>query len=253
MFYFVKTLIYLLLPPGFFLILLLILFFILKHIKVAKALLIFIIFIVYLLSIPPVKSSLFWGLEKDFFEQKKIVSSKQEYIVTILGAGSNNRADTSRFSGLPSEAVKRLVYAWRIAQKYKFKLLLSGGNVYKRDSIIKNEVNLMKEFLEKLGFDSSRIIIEEQSRNTRENAAYSCKILKLNEVKKTILVTSAYHMRRAQKCFQQNGIEVVPFPVDFRSRDNKSFIIFDFFPDMSSLNDSVRALREYYANIYYFW
>ena len=39
--------------------------------------------------------------------------------------------------------------------------------------------------------------------------------------KKIILVTSAFHMKRAKKVFEREGINVFPYPVDFKS--NKSF------------------------------
>ena len=41
--------------------------------------------------------------------------------------------------------------------------------------------------------------------------------------KKIILVTSAYHMKRAKKVFESEGISVQPYPVDFKS--NKSFFL----------------------------
>jgi uncharacterized SAM-binding protein YcdF (DUF218 family) len=253
MFYLIKILIYIIIPPGFFILLMFLLLCILKHKKASRYLLTALILMFYFMSIQPVASILFKGLEKDFFKSDFSLVKNEKYIVTVLGAGSNNRADTDRFSGLPSEAVKRLISGWRIAEKYGFSILLSGGNVYKRSDRIKNEVSLMKEFLKNLDFPEDRIILEDKSRNTRENARYSCEILKKMKIRKTVLVTSAYHMKRAKRCFEQNGADVVVFPVDFRSRDGKSYIFFDFLPEMSSLNDSTRALREYYANLYYFW
>jgi uncharacterized SAM-binding protein YcdF (DUF218 family) len=34
-----------------------------------------------------------------------------------------------------------------------------------------------------------------------------------------LLITSAYHMPRAVGAFRQAGFDVIPFPVDFRTRD----------------------------------
>ena len=61
--------------------------------------------------------------------------------------------------------------------------------------------------------------------NTLQEARAVKKLLN-NEVplfqKKVILVTSAFHMKRAKKVFESEGISVQPYPVDFKS--NKSFI-----------------------------
>ena len=56
------------------------------------------------------------------------------------------------------------------------------------------------------------IIIENQSRNTKENAINSAKILdKKNEY---ILITSAVHMKRSILCFKNVGLKIIPFSVD---------------------------------------
>ena len=59
-------------------------------------------------------------------------------------------------------------------------------------------------FLLNMGIDSNRIIIEPYSRNTMENASYTAKIIKNNQ-EKSLLITSAIHMRRAKMCFTKNN------------------------------------------------
>ena len=44
-----------------------------------------------------------------------------------------------------------------------------------------------------------------------------------------ILVTSAFHMPRAEKVFQNQNLKVIPYPVDFRSSE-KIVDILDFLP-----------------------
>ena len=75
--------------------------------------------------------------------------------------------------------------------------------------------------------------------------------------KKVILVTSAFHMNRAKRVFEKEGISVLPYPVDFRS--NKSFSTslknpLMWIPNSSSLNRSTSAIREIIGRIIYrFW
>ena len=72
--------------------------------------------------------------------------------------------------------------------------------------------------------------------------------------KKVILVTSAFHMNRAKRVFEREGISVLPYPVDFIS--NKSFSSslrnpLMWIPNSSYLNRSTIAIREIIGRIIY--
>ena len=69
-----------------------------------------------------------------------------------------------------------------------------------------------------------------------------------------ILVTSAFHMKRAKKVFESEGISVQPYPVDFQS--NKSFFALlrnpsSWMPSSFSLHKSSRAIREIIGRFIY--
>ena len=90
--------------------------------------------------------------------------------------------------------------------------------------------------------------------NTLQEAKAVKKLLD-NEVpfikKRVILVTSAFHMKRAKKVFESEGIIVQPYPVDFKSKS----IFFSFsnplkwMPSASYLNKSSNAIREIIGRI----
>ena len=64
------------------------------------------------------------------------------------------------------------------------------------------------------------ILIENKSRNTHENAKFTAKLLKQHpELENNVLITSAFHMRRSQACFQKAGLNPAIFPADFYSSD----------------------------------
>ena len=52
--------------------------------------------------------------------------------------------------------------------------------------------------------------------NTAEEAAAIRQLLPTGA--RVLLVTSAFHMRRAQRLFERQGLKVLPFPVDFQAR-----------------------------------
>jgi uncharacterized SAM-binding protein YcdF (DUF218 family) len=64
-----------------------------------------------------------------------------------------------------------------------------------------------------------RILIENASRNTYENAVFTRDLLKPRPEDRWLLVTSAYHMLRAIGIFPHVGFDVIRFSVDFRTRD----------------------------------
>lgn len=74
----------------------------------------------------------------------------------------------------------------------------------------------MKRYAMKLGVDESFISIEEFSRNTAENAANTALYIQQNNLSRIILVTSAYHQRRASLEFSRRvgeGVQVINHPV----------------------------------------
>jgi uncharacterized SAM-binding protein YcdF (DUF218 family) len=62
----------------------------------------------------------------------------------------------------------------------------------------------------------SCILVESRSRNTIENAAFSKPVLEQNHLQPPyLLVTSAFHMRRAQGIFKKTKIDVIPYPCNY--------------------------------------
>ncbi len=77
---------------------------------------------------------------------------------------------------------------------------------------------------------------------------------KTSNKKKIILVTSAFHMKRAKKVFEREGINVLPYPVDFKT--SKNFISslrnpLIWIPSSFYLNKSSQAIRELIGRIIY--
>ena len=72
--------------------------------------------------------------------------------------------------------------------------------------------------------------------------------------KKVILVTSAFHMKRAKRVFEREGITVLPYPVDFKGNKSISHSFLNpllWVPHSSYLNRSTNAIREIIGRIFY--
>lgn len=121
-----------------------------------------------------------------------------------------------------NKGADRLLHTVQLYKEGKIKkILVSGGsgNVVGREVYEADE--LKKVFLY-CGVPESDLIIENRSRNTRENALFTKNVLDSLHIKgDLLLITSAFHMHRAEGCFLQAGLYPTPFPVDYWQSDDK--------------------------------
>jgi uncharacterized SAM-binding protein YcdF (DUF218 family) len=118
---------------------------------------------------------------------------------------------------------------------------------------IYNEDTLLHEEKIDYGIPDDRILLTKSAQNTEEEARATKEILdsKLGvNPKSIILVTSAFHMQRAQLLFSDNGFAVIPYPVDFKASIS-DLTPMSFLPSANGLKDVEFALREFMGRLYY--
>ena len=157
------------------------------------------------------------------------------------------------------EGANGLVYEWGEASDRIFAgidlikenkapvLVLTGGKL--PWSVGKPEGEYLRDIAEKLGVPSDIILLTENVQNTDQEAKAVAKLLN-KDVPNIILVTSAFHMPRAQKVFEAAGIVVSPFPVDFLSGAGKVTIM-TFIPSAGAFNQTSFFIREIIGRLYY--
>jgi uncharacterized SAM-binding protein YcdF (DUF218 family) len=131
------------------------------------------------------------------------------------------------------------------------KLLLSGGSgTLQGDSI--SEAERMKRVMLLSGVPEEAILLEEKSRNTYENAHFSKELLQEHALDGPyLLVSSAFHMRRAAACFQEQGLAVTPFSTDFYSFDPPYAPEHFLVPDPEAIHAWSRLLKEWVGVLTY--
>lgn len=134
------------------------------------------------------------------------------------------------------------------------KILISGGqgNLSFQTPAFVDEGQMVARFLIIAGVPSADIVLEQKSRNTHENAIYSKQLLRQRfNTDRCVLVTSAWHMRRAEACFKKEGLIVAPFPTGFlgerRSWSPGNYL----FPSEKALNDAFWIFREVVGYVVY--
>ena len=108
-------------------------------------------------------------------------------------------------SGLAGAAIRRRVaHAVRVLEKRRIDtLLLSGGNAGPGPS----EAEVMRRLVLEHGSPVKTIVTEDRSRNTFENAVYSGRVVKDHGWRRIVIVTDAWHMRRALYVFRRLGMD----------------------------------------------
>ncbi len=125
------------------------------------------------------------------------------------------------------------------------RLFFTGGTTpYKKQSI--DEGTLYKEHAISLGIPLDAIFVTNKVVNTAQEAIEIRKNLnQINSLSEILLVTSAFHMKRAKKVFERKGFIVHPFPVDFKASSISQWKSpYHWIPNSYSLNRSSNALRE---------
>ena len=234
MFFLKKALSYLVLPPGVFVLSFLVLS-VLGRRRAVRLLSLLSALVLYSLSVEPFKDLLYYPLEKDLRPPPDVKGD----VIVVLGGGVYN-------SGvLKGTSLKRLIEGYRQHLRTGYPIVLSGGSVSKTVP----EAEIMEDVLVSLGVSKDVIFKDTVSRDTKENALYVKRMCDLLGCERVVLVTSAFHMRRAVWVFEKAGLKVVPYPTDFRFEGR--YDLYSLFPKYSVLHDSSVALREYLALIFY--
>ncbi len=161
--------------------------------------------------------------------------------VVVLGGGVSGGKNYPPNLTLNTASLSRLVEGVRLFDALeeigvKPTLILSGGRVFQSPAV----AGKMQNTAVMLGISQEQILLEDGSRDTREEAVYLKKTL---ADKPFILVTSAFHMPRSMDLFTAQGMHPIAAPTQFLGvRTNLTSW---FIPNGASLEISDIAIHEY--------
>jgi uncharacterized SAM-binding protein YcdF (DUF218 family) len=148
-------------------------------------------------------------------------------IIVLGGAIDSDLSEAHGVVALNNNAA-RLTEALALAQRYPTaKILFTGGSADIVGPQIR-EAEYAKRFFLDQGLPPERLLIEDNSRNTWENAFNSLAVVQPKPDENWLLVTSAYHMPRSVGIFRRVGWHVIPDPVDYRTEGKlriRSFVL----------------------------
>ena len=202
----------------------------------------------YFLSIHPVADRMLASYEEPF--RGKLVPLFADAVVSL--GGGNIRGNPLP---LVDEAFKRHIYGLALAKERDIPLIVSGtgDEGYDEYQGLLDTMRAVRPLLKADDFNLSdtyvdhyAVVPETKSADTYENALFTAKLIgKKDPV--VIVVTSAYHMKRALRLFRLAGIwNVYPAAVNFYT-EPRAYKWSDFLPSMDALMNSYRAMHEFFG------
>ncbi|HQT25064.1 MAG TPA: YdcF family protein [Burkholderiales bacterium] len=206
--------------------------------RLGKRLIALSFFLLYLASAPFFSS---WAMEK--FEGHYVAPADGADAIVVLGGGSYLNAPEYGGNTVGLMTLERVRYAARLYRETGIPILVTGGApLGNADS----EAKQMKDVL--VGdFHVPVEWTETASRNTEENASKSAIIL--GTKRRIYLVTSAWHMPRAEIIFRHAGFDVFPAPTGFTIPYRTN--ILSFLPSAGGLSRSALLIHEIIGVIWF--
>ncbi len=163
------------------------------------------------------------------------IAKKRIKWVVVLGSGHWTDHGLPPGAMLDEAALYRLTEGIRVAGAFPGSILVLSGGAYKDQQ---SNAQVMAAAAVGLGFDPSRIILSDQALDTHDEAL---RIKNLAGQDDFVLVTSASHMLRAMKLFENQGLKPTPAPAYYRAKGEPEY----FLPGASNITTCHIAVHEY--------
>ncbi|MBF0560841.1 MAG: YdcF family protein [Alphaproteobacteria bacterium] len=190
-------------------------------------------------------SEAFIGSLENRFPQPSVLPAEVDGII-VLGGFANPEIMAARGQPTLNQDAGRLIAFIELAHRYpKAKLVFTGGSGALLRQDLK-EAPVVRALMEQVGFDSHRVIFENESRNTYENAIMSKALVQPAPGSRWVLVTSAWHMPRSVGVFRAAGWPIIPYPVSYNTPSHLERLQFRLGLDLAGI-----VLHEFVGMIAY--
>ena len=204
------------------------------------------VILLLILSLPIVSQQLTGKKKKNYHPISAHQINAADTVVVLSGMIKTiGQSDNLKYEF--NDAVDRILAGIQLLKLNKAKkIIVTQGRL--PWSMGLSEGDILAEFIQSQGISSDKIMLTGIVQNTNDEAIAVSKILPKNS--SIILVTSAFHMPRAEKVFQNQNLKVISYAVDFRKSAKKTDII-DFLPSSKSFHESNIYFREMLGRAFY--
>lgn len=175
---------------------------------------------------------------------------KNSQAIVVLGGGINNSSyEYPMGAVVKTSTLIRLDYAAYLAKQYPNKLIVTSGG-YTGSKY--TEASVMRDTLITTFAVKNPILIEDKSRDTDENAEFVAKMLLAKGIHRVVVVSQAFHVRRAIMLFKKYGLEPIGASTDYVSSDDAHTKELMFVPNATAMAITARTLHETFGYLFYF-
>ena len=137
--------------------------------------------------------------------------------IIVLGGGEDAYVGQARQAHALTDAGERISEAVELARRLpNARVIFSGGSADLAGGGPTEAVAVVGMWTG-MGIARERILAEDRSRDTFENAVFTRELVRPQPGQRWLLITSATHMPRAMGIFRKAGFAVEPWPVDYRT------------------------------------
>jgi len=209
-------------------------------------------------------SQTLWGWLESPWHRRRAESASNADAIVVLSGGRHAAPGPARVSEWHDPDRFLAGLALYRAGKAPRLMFTGGASPFRPGQPLEGQLYRLEA--ERLGIPADAIAVTPAVVNTAEEALQIRAVFDLidtatpsseatTEAPKILLVTSAFHMQRAQRMFERQGLGVQPFPVDFQSRAAWAGPLWrdptQWFPTARALDDSSRAMRELLGRLVY--
>ncbi|AXA33811.1 YdcF family protein [Francisella adeliensis] len=162
----------------------------------------------------------------------KIEVCKNTSAIIVLGAGTNNKEPSLN-------AYDRILKAAEVYDNYPQKIIISGGYT---SSSNKSEAQIYAKDFKRLGVNKNDLILENNSKDTAENAMF-IKHIVANNSRSLCLITDGLHLQRSKIYFEKNNINTIALASSIPSPELRVL------PSSYNIYTTQRIIHEYFGMV----
>ncbi len=171
-----------------------------------------------IMAFSPLGHIILLPLEERIKRPSNVANMKAPDGIVVLGGSIDTIVTKARGTIAINESGERLTQIIELARRFPNARIVFSGGSGQIFSANMREADAARRFFSQMGLQPDRLIFENKSQNTWQNARYTKDLLKPTREQRWLLVTSAFHMPRSLGCFRNVGMNVIPWPVDYRTR-----------------------------------
>lgn len=174
---------------------------------------------------------------------------KNSQAIVVLGGGINSSSyEYPTGAVAKTGTLIRLDYTAYLSKQYPDKLIVcSGGYTGSKYT----EASVMRDTLIATFDVKNPIMIEDRSRDTDENAKFVARMLASRHIYHVIVVSQAYHVRRALMLFKKYGVDATGASTDYANSDDAHTKALMFIPNATAMAITSRTLHELFGYFFY--